>query len=392
MTLWKKNVSPDPAAEKYTAGDDIILDQLLVESDCNASIAHGKMLKKQGFLSAAELKKIIKELKHIIALNKKGKFRIKIKDEDCHTAIESHLTKKLGKLGKKIHFLRSRNDQVLVATRLYTKEKLLAVEKNVKKLISEISKLEKKAKVDMPGYTHTRKAMPHTASGWIDSFASALKDDLKLVKVAYELNDQNPLGSCAGFGSNIDIDREYTAKLLKFGKVQKPELYVQNSRGKIEASVLFALSEIMLTLNRLATDLIMFSSEHFGYIEIPEEFCTGSSIMPQKNNPDVLELCRANCHKMISYLMLEMNISTNLISGYHRDLQLSKEPLLKGLQLAENSTGIMSLLLPKIKFNKKKMGEAMTNEIFAAYEANEFALKGISFRDAYKKVSKKFQK
>lgn len=392
MKLWQKKVLLNKKVEEYTCSEDVLLDQKLVEVDCKASIAHAKMLQKIGVITGKEFGKLKKELNKIIELNKKGKFVIAVKDEDVHTKIENQLTQKLGDLGKKIHFARSRNDQVLVDTRLYTKQKLSSIKKKTKKLVGLLEKKAKQnKKVVMPGFTHTRKAMPSDYGIWFGAFADALKDDLELLEAAYNLNDQNPLGSCAGYGTNVKIDRKLTTKLLGFAKMQKNPLYVQNSRGKIEAAVLFALSEVMLDLSKFASDVILFSCEEFGYLELDEEICTGSSIMPQKKNPDALELVRANFYKMQAYMNICLGVSSSLMSGFHRDLQVTKEPLIKGLELAENTIDVMLVILPKMKINKKKSKLACTPEIYATYKANKLALQGVPFRDAYKKVARELE-
>lgn len=382
--LWQKDYDVNKEIEKFTVGNDYILDKELLKWDVIGSIAHASMLKKIGILKNEEFVKLKKELKSVLG---DKNFEIKQSDEDVHTAIENYLTKKLGDLGKKIHTARSRNDQVLLDTRLYTKDKLLGIKESLLKLIKVLVEIAEKNKaVPLPGYTHTQKAMPSSVGLWAGAFAESLLDDTIQLNGAYQLNDQSPLGSAAGYGVPLPIDRQYVAELLGFKKVQNNVLYVQNSRGKIELAVLSALNQIQLTLNKLASDLIWFSTSQFGYFELPKEFCTGSSIMPQKKNPDVLELVRAKSALMEGYLIQLNNLIKNLISGYHRDFQLTKEPLLKGIELSKSTLDIMVLVLQKLKVNKQNCIKACTPELFATDKALELVKKGMPFRDAYKEV------
>ena len=283
MKLWEKGYKLNKQIEDFTVGEDYILDQKLVKYDCLASIAHAKMLGKISIFKKDEVKKIVRELNNIIELDKKGKFKILKEQEDCHTAIENHLIKKLGDLGKKIQTARSRNDQVLVVLRLYYKEELNECKKLINELIGAIQKFIKKyGKIKFPAYTHTRKAMPSSFVLWGNSFIDSMKDNLKLINFTLELIDQSPLGTGAGYGVPLKIDRKYTAKLLKFKKLQNNPIYTQSSRGKFESTILHSLSQIMFDLNKITSDLIIFSMPEFGYFELPKEFCTGSSIMPQK--------------------------------------------------------------------------------------------------------------
>lgn len=393
MKLWNKKYKLNKEIEMFTVGDDYLLDQELVKYDCLASVAHVKMLEKIGILKNEEAQKITKELNKIIKLDEKGKFEISPKDEDCHTAIENHLTRELGNAGRKVHTARSRNDQVVTALRLYYKEEL----GNCSKLISNLGKTLKKLKnkygdIKLPGYTHTRKAMPSSISLWCDSFINSMEDNLKRIKSVLEIIDQSPLGTGAGYGVPLEINRKFTAKLLGFKKIQENPIYVQNSRGKFEADILHALSQIMLDLNKISTDLIMFSMPEFGYFELPKEFCTGSSIMPQKKNPDVLELLRAKYHLVVSYEMQIKNIIGNLISGYHRDFQLTKGAVMQGLKTTEESLAIMSLVFQKLKVNQENCEKALTKEVYATQKAYDLVKKGMPFRKAYKIVAEEYEK
>lgn len=392
MTLWQKNYNVDKEIEKFTIGNDFLLDKNLVKYDCIASIAHAKMLKKIGILNASELNKIIKGLNEIVKLDQKGKFNINLEDEDCHTAIEKYLTKKYGDAGKKIHTARSRNDQVLTALRLYEKEEL----KGIKELLNQykgslLAATKKYGKIKIPGYTHMQKAMPTDVKTWFGSFISSIEDNITLLDATYSIIDKSPLGSAAGFGvPSLKIDKKMTASLMGFSEAMGNPMYAQLSRGKFEATILHLLSQIMLDLNKLATDLMLFNMQEFGFVSLPKEFCTGSSIMPQKKNPDVLELVRAKYHVILGEEFKVKSMIANLISGYNRDLQLTKEPVISSVEIAKSCIKMMVLVVSKIKINEKKCKEALTKELYAAEEAYKLVKKGVPFREAYKKVSRKF--
>ncbi len=389
MKLWQKDASLDKEVESFTVGNDYLLDQALVKYDCLASIAHAKMLGMIGVLSKQEVKDIVAELNRIQALEQAGEFKILPDQEDCHTAIELHLTRELGELGKKIHTGRSRNDQVLTALRLLYRDQLQACRSAADKLVAALKQLAGRyPRVSFPGYTHTRKAMPSSIPQWAGAYRDALGDDLKLLATTDRISDQSPLGSGAGFGVPIKVDRQLTAKLLQFKKVQKNPVYVQLSRGKFEGIILNALAQIMLDLNRMATDLIFFSLPENGYLELPSEFCTGSSIMPQKKNPDVLELVRGNYH-LVSACEAQIRATVaNQISGYHRDLQLTKEPTLKGFATTLASLSIMALVTANLVVNKQNCARGLTPDIFATERAYELVKRGVSFRDAYQTVAR----
>jgi argininosuccinate lyase len=391
MKLWQKETGLDRRIEKFTVGNDPELDLELVEHDCLASIAHAKMLKAIGILSSGEARRLETELKNIIALYRKKKFRIRIEDEDCHTAIENQLTRRLGAAGKKIHAGRSRNDQVLTAIRLYSREKLNHIRNSLRRLTGILNRMSRKhGSVPVPGYTHSRKAMPYTVGKYFAAFAEAFKDDLRLLEYVSRLTDQNPLGSAAGYGTTLELDRDLTTRLLGFRRTQRNELYAQNSRGKFESIILSALIQVMLDLQRLAHDLILFSMDEFGFFRLPRRFCTGSSIMPQKKNPDVLEVARANFAAVHSGYLQVIEILKGLPSGYHRDLQLTKEPLIKGFRKTLETIEIMSLVLDNLDVDRERCRNACTEEIYAADRAHELVRKGAAFRDAYRAVAQKF--
>ena len=391
MKLWDKGVPLNKQIEDFTVGDDTILDQKLVRYDCLASIAHAKMLAKIGTLTNEEAQKLEDTLNQIIELDQKGDFQIQKSQEDCHTAIENYLVKILGKLGEKIHTGRSRNDQVLTALRLFYKVELQGCSKLAQEFMDTLSAfVEKQGQIVLPGYTHTRQAMPSSIALWGQAFIDSMQDNLKLLNLSYELVDQSPLGAGAGYGVPLNIDRNFTAQHLGFKKVQNNPIYTQNSRGKFESTMLHSLSQILLDLNKICSDLIMFSQSEFGFFELPDEFCTGSSIMPQKKNPDVLELVRANYHVVLSYEFQIKNLASNLISGYHRDMQLSKEPTMKGLKISKDCLSVMTLMFKHLKVNEVKCTEALTDEIYATERVYELVNKGVPFREAYKRVSKEY--
>ncbi|PJA02476.1 argininosuccinate lyase [bacterium (Candidatus Gribaldobacteria) CG_4_10_14_0_2_um_filter_36_18] len=391
MKLWEKGYKLDKQIESFTVGEDYILDQKLVSYDCLASIAHVKMLGRIGILKRQEVKRLVRELNNIIKLTRKGRFKILKEQEDCHTAIENYLIKKLGRLGKKIHTARSRNDQVLTALRLYYKDELSSCKKLINDLIGTFKKfLKQYGGIKLPGYTHTRKAMPSSVALWVNSFVDSMKDNLKLIDFTLQLIDQSPLGTGAGYGIPFKIDREYTKKLLRFKKLQKNPIYTQNSRGKFESTILHALTQIMFDLNKIASDLIVFSMPEFGYFELPKNFCTGSSIMPQKKNPDALELLRAKYHVVVSYEFQVKNTIGNLLSGYNRDLQLTKEPTMKGFEITKESLSVMSLIFKNLKVDKEKCNKALTKDIYATEKAYKLVEKGVPFREAYKIISENY--
>jgi len=389
--LWDKGYELNSVVESFTVGNDVVLDQALIPYDCRASIAHARMLGKIGLLTAEEVEKLTGALETIIQLHRQEKFTIRPEQEDCHTAIESFLTEKLGKLGMKIHTGRSRNDQVLTALRLFYKDQLTVCDKQVEALIKSISAFtEKEGATVFPGYTHMRKAMPSSIALWGRAFIDSMEDNRKLLRLALELIDQSPLGTGAGYGVPLELDREYTAKELGFARVQENPVYVQNSRGKLEITILHALSQVMLDLNRIASDLILFSMPEFGFFELPDEFCTGSSIMPQKKNPDVLELLRARYHVIIA---LESQVKTqvsNLISGYNRDIQLTKEPVMKGFDITRAGLEVAELLFRHLVVNRERCEEALTDDLLATERVYALVRQGVPFREAYQRIAKEY--
>jgi len=394
MKLWEKqSYTLNKKIEKYIVGEDYLLDQKLVKYDCRASIAHAKMLQKIGILTDSECTKLTNTLQEIIALDSAGKFVILQEDEDSHTSIENYLVDKLGDIGKKIHTARSRNDQVQTALRLYAKEEITAVLASMDTLITVLEQIkDEHGMVEWPGFTHMRKAMPSSVGLWVDAFCESMKDNKTLLLNIYQLIDQSPLGTGAGYGVPIDIDRKFTAQLLDFHKIQNNPLYVQNSRGKFEATILHGLSQIMLDLNKMASDLLLWSMPEFGFVRLPPELCTGSSMMPHKQNPDVLEIIRASYHQMVAYEYEVKNVIANLISGYNRDLQLTKKPLIKGFELTKETLDIMTLVISRLEIDEEQCKKAMTEELYATEKAYDLVKHGIPFRTAYKEVSQSYEK
>jgi len=391
MKIWQKKYQLNKQIEAFTVGNDYLIDQKLVKYDCIGSIAHVKMLKKIGILNNIEHNKLIVSLNEIINLDSNNDFIIKQEEEDCHTAIENYLIKKLGDSGKKIHTARSRNDQVLTALRLFYKDELKNVINLIEKFIQSLNKFkEEYGKIIIPGYTHMRKAMPSSIDIWVESFIDSMYDNIDLLKFIINLIDQSPLGAGTGYGLPIKIDKKLSANYLGFKKVQKNPLYTQNSRGKFESTILHGLSQVMFDLNKISSDIILFSMPEFGYFLIPSEFQTGSSIMPHKKNPDVLELVRAKYNQIVSYEFQIKSITTNLISGYNRDLQLTKPPMINGFEIVKDTIGIMTIIFGQVEVDKDKCKKAMTKELFATEEVYNLLKNDISFRDAYAQISNKY--
>lgn len=385
--LWQKEYSLNSLMEVFTVGNDYLLDQKLVVADCLASTAHGLMLNRIGILTGKEIATLKTGFKKIIELEEKGEFTIRLEDEDCHTAIENFLTAEVKEAGKKIHTGRSRNDQVITALRVWSREFLFTFVGEAFSLVESLTTFAEKSKgIPMPGRTHTQIAMPSSVGLWAGSFAEELTDDISLVINALDLIDQSPLGSAASYGVPLPLDREYVARLLGFSRIQNNVLYVNNSRGKFESIILDSLDQIVLTLSKIAQDLILFSLPEFGYFTLPAELCSGSSIMPQKKNPDGLELIRAKSASLSSYSTKIKNIIRSLPSGYNRDFQETKEPFLRGCDLALQCAQIMNLTIKNLQVNKKNLKKAFTPEIFATDAALELVAGGKSFRDAYREI------
>lgn len=385
MTLWDKGEPVDAAIARFCTGNDPQLDAALIPYDVVGSIAHVRMLGRIGILRSGEVARLRRELLSIRALHAAGRFTIRLADEDGHTAIERHLTRRLGDLGRKVHTGRSRNDQVLTALRLYGREVVLNVTGAALAVGSSAARFAARhERTPMPGYTHTRRAMPSSFGFWAAAFAEAIIDDVAGLRGAFDLLDQCPLGSAAGFGTALPLDRALTARLLGFSRVQRNAQHVQNSRGKIEAAALAACTQPLATAHRLATDLIWYSTPEFGFVRLPDRFCTGSSLMPNKKNPDVLELVRATYATVCADEFRIKSLLAGLPSGYNRDLQLTKEPFLRGLRASRDALAIAAHVLDGVEVDADRARAACTPEIFATDAALAAARRGVPFRKAYR--------
>ena len=386
--LWQKGYQLNDQVERFEAAQNSLLDARLIRYDVWGSLAHTAMLTKIGVLTETEHSVLKGALCHILELEADNAFTVTLEDEDVHTCVENFLATHTGSAGKKIHMARSRNDQVLVDLRLYGKEQMFGVMTKLCNLCMALIELaESNAGVPMPGYTHMQRAMLSSVGLWASSFAEALLDDEKLLSAAYQLNDQSPLGSAAGYGVPIEIDRQYCADLLGFSHVQNNVIYVQNSRGKIEAAIVQALAQIMLVLSKLAEDILLFTTVEYGFFQMPQELCTGSSIMPQKRNLGVMELVRARTQTMLALQQQILGIISGLPSGYNMDYQETKRPFIEALDLVQESLEICTLVVSKLEVNVEHLVAACTFELFAADRAYELAsVAKLPFRDAYRIV------
>lgn len=388
--LWQKGYQLHEQVERFEAAQNSLLDNRLVRHDVWGSLAHSAMLKRIGILSEEECRTLHTHLREILRLAEEGRFTVTQADEDVHTRVENYLTEHAGEAGKNIHTARSRNDQVLVDTRLYGKEQLHRVAHLLHELCRTLLGLAAAHQdTPMPGYTHMQRAMLSSVGLWAASFAESLLDDERLLSAAYELNDQSPLGSAAGYGVPLAIDRQYTADLLGFARVQNNVIYAQNGRGKIEAAIVQALAQIMLDLSKFAQDVLLFSTLEYGFFQVPQELCTGSSIMPQKRNVGIMELVRARTSTMLALQQQIISIVSGLPSGFNMDYQETKRPFMEALDLAQESLEICTLVAGKLSVNTAKLVAACTFELFAADRAYEMtASQHIPFRDAYRIVGK----
>jgi len=391
MKLWQTSDQLNQLIEKFTVGNDPDLDARLILYDCKASIAHVTMLQAVGLISGEEKNKLIHELEHIIRLKKQNNFQITRKDEDGHTAIENHLTRVLGDTGKKVHTGRSRNDQVLVAIRMFEKDQLDEIVRQLKDLITALDQfISDFGDYPLPGYTHTRKAMPYTVGEWINALKFGLTQDRQMIEETRKLIDLNPLGTGAGYGVPFQLDREITTKLLGFSETLENSLYAQNSRGKLESRILHDCLMILYDLNRWSSDLIFFTLPELGYFVLNQAHTTGSSVMPHKKNPDVLELIRASAGIVRGYEQQSFTLPLNLISGYHRDLQWTKEPVIRGTDLTILAIQAAAEVIKGLKPEPEVLKESMTDELKSVEEIKKLVEQGIPFRDAYRIISKKF--
>ncbi len=385
--LWQKEYSLDSLMEDFTVSNDYILDQDLVISDALASIAHARGLNQINILSDEELKTLEKGLKEIIELKENNNFKITKANEDCHTAIEGYLTEKYGDVGKKIHTGRSRNDQVQTALRLWMREFCVKLSIETSNFANALLTFADNYKdIPMPGRTHMQIAMPSSVGLWASSFAEEFIDESNMLNDFVKVLDQSPLGSAASYGVPLDLDRAFTASQMGFSRVQKNVLYSNNSRGKFEAMLLDLCDYIALTCSKLAQDLILFTLPEFGYFSLPKELCTGSSIMPQKKNPDGLELARSRASVINSCSIRVKNIIRSLPSGYNRDFQDTKEPLLVGAKATWSLVAIMNKMISKVEVHSDNLASACVSDLYATDEVLERVKKGENFRDTYKNV------
>ena len=388
MKLWNKNDKLDNKIETFTVGNDRIFDMYIAKYDIKASIAHAKMLSKIGVINNEEESLLVKELKTILSLIEKSEFKIEEKFEDIHSKIEFYLTDKLGDLGKKIHTGRSRNDQVLVALQLYFKDEILIIKNKIKELFDTLIILSKKnSKHLLPGYTHLQSAMPSSFGLWFSSYAENMIDDVLYFNTAFQINDQNPLGSAAGYGSSFNIDRKMTTKELGFSDLKYNVVAAQMNRGRIEKSLAIAISSIASTLSTFCSDICLYMTQELNFISFPDELTTGSSIMPHKKNPDVFELVRAKCNSLKSLPNEFLIMSNNLTSGYHRDLQLYKEKIIQAINEIVNCLEIFNYSIKKIKVRRDILKDKKYEYIFSVENLNELVKSGKSFRDSYNQVS-----
>lgn len=389
MKLWQKDKDSLETVQKFTVGKDREMDMYLAKFDVLGSLAHIRMLQSVNLLQAEELDKLATVLKDIYHQIEQGNFKLKEDVEDIHSQVEFLLTEKLGDIGKKIHSGRSRNDQVLVDIKLFLRHELEDVIHEVMSLFDLlIAQSEKYKDRLLPGYTHLQIAMPSSFGLWFGAYAESLVDDVVVVQSAYTVVNKNPLGSAAGYGSSFPLNRRMTTKLLGFENLNYNVVYAQMGRGKTERIVAQALSNVAATLAKLAMDACLFMNQNFGFISFPDELTTGSSIMPHKKNPDVLELIRSHCNKIQALPNEIAMMTTNLPSGYHRDLQLLKENLFPAFQTLKNCLQMAGLMLENIHIKEDILKDEKYQYLFSVEEVNKLVLKGMPFRDAYKKVGK----
>jgi argininosuccinate lyase len=386
--LWDKGLPLDERILRFTAGEDHKLDERLVAYDARASIAHARMLEQQKLLSAADCQAICNGLEALAAAHAAGTWSIELADEDVHSALERRLTERIGEAGGRVHLGRSRNDQVLVALRLYLRDAIDALAEATGGVVAALERVaSEQGGIALPGYTHMQPAMPSSVALWAGGFAAELSDDRAALARVLARADQNPLGSAAGYGvPSLPLDREATRVALGFVRTQEPVTAVQLSRGKAEAALVFEIAVLLGDLGRLASDLLLFYTNEFAYVSLPNEMTTGSSIMPQKRNPDVFELVRGTQATALGALQEILAITAKLTSGYHRDLQRLKAPLFRSIDLAGDVLAIMTHALPNVRFRPENI--ELPPELYAAEQANELVVKeGVPFREAYRRIA-----
>ena len=385
--LWEKNVQVDQEVDTFTVGKDREMDLYLAKYDVLGSMAHITMLESIGLLTKEELTILLAELKNIYAVADCGRFVIEEGVEDVHSQVELMLTRSLGDTGKQIHSGRSRNDQVLLDLKLFTRAQIQEIVELVSDLFEVlISQSNRYKDVLLPGYTHLQIAMPSSFGLWFGAYAESLTDDLQMMQAAYKVCNRNPLGSAAGYGSSFPLRRQMTTDLLGFDSLDYNVVYAQMGRGKMERTVAFAMAGIAATLSKLAFDACMFNSQNFGFIKLPDQFTTGSSIMPHKKNPDVFELTRAKCNKLQGLPQQITLISNNLPSGYFRDLQIIKEVFLPSFDELKDCLRMVTHMMREVKVNEQILDDDKYALLFSVEEVNRLVLEGMPFRDAYKQV------
>lgn len=392
MKLWSKGFEPDKAIEEFTVGNDRVLDLRLARYDVMGSMAHIKMLESIGLLTSDELNVLLKALQGIAEKIEAGQFEIEDGIEDVHSQVEFMLTKELGDIGKKIHSGRSRNDQVLVDLKLFMRDELKKVAEGVKRLFICLQTLSEKHKdVLMPGYTHLQVAMPSSFGLWFGAYAESLSDDMEMIAAAYNIANQNPLGSAAGYGSSFPLDRELTTKLLGFADLNYNVVAAQMSRGKTERAAAMAIASVASTVAHLAMDVCMWMCQNFGFVSLPDELTTGSSIMPHKKNPDVFEIMRGKCNRLQSVPNEIALLTANLPLGYNRDLQLMKDILFPASTELIGCLDMAVFMLSHLKINPDIISSSSYDYLFTVEEVNRLVLEGMPFREAYKKVGAEVQ-
>jgi len=385
--LWEKSTQVNAKIEAFTVGRDREMDVFLAKYDVLGSMAHIRMLESVGLLEAPELEALLTELKSIYKIADSGQFCIEEGVEDVHSQVEMLLTRKLGDMGKKIHSGRSRNDQVLVDLKLFARAEIEKTVTAVTDLFDVlISQSNRYKEVLLPGYTHLQVAMPSSFGLWFGAYAESLADDLQLLLSAWKITNRNPLGSAAGYGSSFPLNRQMTTDLLGFDSMNYNVVYAQMGRGKMERTVANALAGVAATVAKLAFDACMFTSQNFGFIRLPDEFTTGSSIMPHKKNPDVFELTRAKCNKLQSLPQQIMMITNNLPSGYFRDLQIIKEVFVPAFGELTDCLEMTAMMMAQVEVNTEILNDSRYDYLFSVEEVNRLTLNGAPFRDAYKQV------
>ena len=391
--LWDKGFEPDAHIEAYTVGNDRELDLRLARYDVEGSLAHITMLESIGLLTRDELERLTAGLKEIAAEIEAGRFEIEPDTEDVHSQVELLLTRRLGDVGKKIHSGRSRNDQVLVDLKLFLRDELRQTAAAVRTLFDRLQELSERYRdVLMPGYTHLQVAMPSSFGLWFGAYAETLVDDLRLVAAAYHIANQNPLGSAAGYGSSFPLDRTMTTRLLGFETLHYNVVAALMSRGKCERAAANAIAAVAATVGRLAMDVCLFMSQNFGFVSLPDELTTGSSIMPHKKNPDVFEVMRGRCNRLQSVPNEIALLTTNLPSGYHRDLQLLKDILFPATSEIRRTLAMCTFMVGNLRVNTHILEDARYDYLFTVEEVNRLVLEGVPFREAYRRVGMEVQR